>query len=297
MSPHKFESRMEWLKNAGYPIISLNQAINSLTTSNLSPYSTVITIDDGWYGSYLHMLPIIEKHKFPATLYVYTGAVDSQKALQNILLPALIHLSKMEKIYFHFQDNNRQSPHDLGCTFKRQEITEKVLTILETLNETEVEDFCRDITSQLGFDFDKIIQTRQFSFMNYEEISDANNRGLDIQLHTDSHRLNIKYPEKITQEIKLNREKLRPHVSSSLNHFCYPSGIHSSKMYSLLQKSKIKSATLIDTGLVTNKSNKYALKRILDGQDISLLEFEAEMSGFLEILRKIRRLSSSKKLF
>lgn len=293
MSPSKFQSRMEWLKNSGYPIISLEKAIDDLTRSNLTPCSTVITIDDGWYGTYLHMLPLFEKYGLPATLYVYTGAVDSQKALPNILLPALIQLTKKKTLSVNSPSCYSKLEYDLSSHSAKQDSAEKILNIFWGLKENFVEDFCRRIASELGFDYDDIIRTRQFSFMNYEEISDANRRGLDIQLHTDSHRLNPKFPESISKEIVSNREKLRPHVNSSLEHFCYPGGIHSAEMYSYLEINGVKSATLVDTGLVAPESNKYSLKRILDGQDISQLEFEAEISGFMELARDIRKTIAS----
>lgn len=286
MSPDKFQSRMEWLKNSDYPVISLERAVDDLSRSKLSHCSTVITIDDGWYGTYLHMLPVFEKYALPATLYVFTGAVDSQKALPNILLPALIQLTRKMTLNITGTDCYNGLDYDLSSHLAKQESTAKILDVFWGLKEDAVEAFCRCVTSELGFDYDEIISTRQFSFINYEEISDANRRGLDIQLHTDSHRLNPKFPAAIGNEIVINRNKLRPHVNSSLKHFCFPGGIHSTEMYGYLEINGVKSATLVDTGLAVPESNKYELKRILDGQDVSQLEFEAEMSGFLELVRE-----------
>ena len=125
--------------------------------------------------------------------------------------------------------------------------------------------------------------------MTYDEIADSNKRGIDIQLHTHSHHLSAESPEKIVDEVKVNRGKLAPHVVSSLEHFCYPSGVNCPAMHAYLDENGVKSATLIDTGLVSPKSHRFELKRILDGENIDLLEFEAEMSGFLEILRTVKR--------
>lgn len=289
MSPTKFESRMEWLKNSGYPIISLDQAINDLFREKLRSCSTVITIDDGWYGTYQHMLPVFEKYKLPATLYVYTRAVDSQKVIPNILLPALIQLTEKKSIKINGFDCYGEINCDLTTHSSKQVCLDKILSILLSLEENTVDAFCHYIASELGFDYDDIIKTRQFSFMSYEEISDANNRGLDIQLHTDSHELNPEMPEEIVKEITLNRKKLRPFVNSSLEHFCYPSGVYSTEMFGYLEETGVKSATLVACGLATPKSNRYELKRILDGQGVSQLEFEAEMSGYKELIRDIHK--------
>ena len=145
------------------------------------------------------------------------------------------------------------------------------------------------MAESLGFDYDEIVQSRQFGFMTYDEIADANRRGIDIQLHTHTHDLNPNHPEAVSDEIRINRDKLAPHVTSSLEHFCYPSGVNCPEMHAYLEDNGVKSATLIDTGLVSPKSHRFELKRILDGEEIDLLEFEAEMSGFLEILRSVKR--------
>jgi peptidoglycan/xylan/chitin deacetylase (PgdA/CDA1 family) len=281
---------MAWLNNSKYSVISLDQAIEDLSKAEVAPYSTVITIDDGWYGTYLHMLPVLEAYSLPATLYVYTGAVDSQKALPHILLPALVHLTKKEKVNLSDPSTGSEFEYDISTDSAKTEIAEKLRDMVWSLDADQVGTFCRSLAEQLGFDCDKIRETRQFSFMDYAEISDANRRGLDIQLHTHSHRLNKNAPEEIATEILLNRKKLAQYVNSSLEHFCYPGGVHCPEMYSYLEKNGVKSAALVDTGLVKQKSNMYALNRILDGEHVSQLEFEAEMSGFMELIREARKI-------
>ena len=94
---------------------------------------------------------------------------------------------------------------------------------------------------------------------------------------------------KIIEEIDINRKKLQPFVDSTLEHFCYPSGIYNTEMQDYLRKSEVVTGTLCDIGLVTSDSNMYELNRILDGQLISQLEFEGEVSGFLELVRQTRK--------
>ena len=53
----------------------------------------------------------------------------------------------------------------------------------------------------------------------------------------------------------------------------------------------IVSATTCHAGLLNLKSKNacYYLPRFLDGENVHMLEFEAEMSGFAEILRRLAR--------
>lgn len=289
MSPEKFRARISWLKHSKYEVVPLGEALDGLETGKTVPYATVITIDDGWYGTYKYMVPPLEDVSLAATIYVYSGAVDSQAALPNILIPALVHLSDRPVLHFTPPGTAAPAKLDMGSNETKLNATSQLLNMLEQLDEDEAADLCREVAGGLGFDYDEIMRSRQFGMMTYDEIADSNKRGIDIQLHTHSHDLFPEAPEKIVDEIKINREKLAPHVTSSLDHFCYPSGVNCPAMHPFLDANGVKSATLIDTGLVSAKSHRFELKRILDGEDIDLLEFEAEMSGFLEILRTVKR--------
>ena len=293
MSPEKFRARVEWLKNSKYAVIPLGQAISDLDNAGLPPYSTVITIDDGWYGTRLHMLPVLEEYSLPATLYVYTGAVESKQPLQHILLAALIHLTEEKELEIIDPLTDRNIRWDLVSSEGRAECTSRVKDIFYSLPVEQAGDFCRSVTGKLGFDYEQVSASRQFGFMSYDHIAEADSRGLDIQLHTHTHDLHADQPETLDLEIPVNREALAPHVTSPLEHFCYPSGVHSPDMFPYLEKHGIRSAVLTDTGLVTQHSHRYSLGRILDGEDVSLLEFEAELCGFLELVRHAKQFLNS----
>ena len=47
-------------------------------------------------------------------------------------------------------------------------------------------------------------------------------------------------------------------------------------------------ATTCETGLVDEKSPPLAWRRILDSSRVSQIEFEAEVSGFNELIRLVR---------
>ncbi len=288
MNPDKFQTRMSWLKQSKYTIISLDEAVKRLKQKRVDNYSIVITIDDGWYGTYQYMLPVLEEGNLPATLYVYTEAVESQKPLLNILIPAIFQLTDRATLKTHLRETDESIEINISDPEKKQKALENILEKFHTLDLSQKENFCREIATALGFDYEEILQSRQFGLMTFDEIQKANQRGLNIQLHTHTHHVDTDAPEEIVDEISINRSKLKPYVTSSLEHFCYPSGIHSAEMYNYLQTSNVISGTLCDTGLVTTQDNLFALNRILDGQQVSQLEFEGEISGFLELIRKTK---------
>src|SRR6516162_11432115 len=105
--------------------------------------------------------------------------------------------------------------------------------------------------------------------------------------------------EKVEWEIAKNRAVLERLVSRPLEHFCYPSGAYALPDGRLLFASElnqgewlaalgVKSATTIEPGLNYPDTPRFALRRLMDGHPVSDIEFEAEMTGFMEIVRAVR---------
>lgn len=94
LRPEKFEAQIKWLKENGFTIIPLKEAVDYLEgkRSSLPPKSIVITDDDGWQSVYTYMYPLVRKYHIPVTLFIYPGTIsqgkhamtwDELKELQN----------------------------------------------------------------------------------------------------------------------------------------------------------------------------------------------------------------------
>lgn len=81
MTPERFESQMKYLKDSGFTIIPLQEAVAYLQgkSSSLPTKSVVITADDGWKSVYTYMLPIVKKYNIPVTLFIYPQTISAGK--------------------------------------------------------------------------------------------------------------------------------------------------------------------------------------------------------------------------
>ena len=104
-------------------------------------------------------------------------------------------------------------------------------------------------------------------------------------------------PDLAQAEIQKNIAVLAPYASKPLRHFCYPSGIWSEKQWPILAGAGIRSAMTCEPGLNSSLTRPFAMTRFLDGEDVRQVEFEAEMQGYSELLRRtrgsLRRISTS----
>jgi peptidoglycan/xylan/chitin deacetylase (PgdA/CDA1 family) len=105
---------------------------------------------------------------------------------------------------------------------------------------------------QVGIDPEPYLEGRVFEYMTPVELRTfANTTGFTVELHTHRHTMGDHSAEVIQREIGDNRAALSRLLGSrpeSFTHFCYPSGAF---------------------------------------ENLSMLEFEAEISGFMHLLRMV----------
>jgi len=71
-----FEQQMQFLKDNGYRVITIDQLFDFLELGQVPEKSVVITIDDGWSDAYHIAFPILKKYGFPATLFIQTDLIN-----------------------------------------------------------------------------------------------------------------------------------------------------------------------------------------------------------------------------
>lgn len=286
MSADKFARRMQLLKQWGYPIVPFTGLPAEHSDHNCP---TAITIDDGWYSTWLEMLPVLERHRFPATLYLTTYYCLNQAPVFDVVLTYSFSKVDTEKgLQLHLPEQG------LGPLFIDSEQTrDTALARVRELCAAQTDDaarqaLVRQVCEAIGVDYDELLNGRWFHLMTPEQVEDAARRGLTIELHTHRHRITHQGEDCLADELSANREHIKRLAGNEGQHFCYPSGRFTPAVWPVLEQCQIASATTTDIGLVDHSSPRYAMPRILDGQYVSELEFEAEMSGFMELTRMLR---------
>ena len=66
VAPELFRRQMEWLAGAGIPVVPLAAIRNT-------PGAVALTFDDGFVNFFEHALPLLARHRFPATVFVVSG--------------------------------------------------------------------------------------------------------------------------------------------------------------------------------------------------------------------------------
>jgi len=224
----------------------------------------------------------------PATLYLTTYYSQKKNPIYRLAVQYMFWKSTSEKIDlsdFPWVKNKLISLADqTQCDRTSWEIIEYGEA---NCTETQRQAICYQLGRILNVNFDEIVDSRILSLISLDELPALQASGIDIQLHTHRHRFPENDPVVCRQEIQENRALLSKVLGEEKTHFCYPSGVWSETQWAPLQAEKIASATTSDLGLNTADTSQYRLYRITDKEDLSQIEFEAELFGFSELARII----------
>jgi len=81
VSVAQFTKQMQWLHDAGYQVIGIEDWFAAQRAGKSTPANAVaLTFDDGFEDNYTRAWPILQQHGFTATIFLVTGALAETSA-------------------------------------------------------------------------------------------------------------------------------------------------------------------------------------------------------------------------
>jgi peptidoglycan/xylan/chitin deacetylase (PgdA/CDA1 family) len=286
MRTETFARRMRILRKRGLSVISLNEAIERLRADAITNGETVITFDDGW-ASDLLVMPILEDYRYPACIYITTEHLNAGAEAFNVTLAQMVHRSRRDSI--SLRNIHPAIDGDYHIARDPAAATTRLLTAAAKISSLqECQRLLASLAEALGLDYAAFVAGGRFRFLTKEQITALSGKGISIQLHTHRHQLPSGNFDEMAEEIRQNRTAITELTGIEPTHFCYPSGEYSPWHPEWLTRLGIVSATTCDSGFNNSKVSLLLLKRYLDSEFTSDIEFEAEITGVRELLRRMR---------
>jgi peptidoglycan/xylan/chitin deacetylase (PgdA/CDA1 family) len=291
MSEAKFVDRLAYIRRAGFSVLPLPEALDRLAEGTLPRDALCITIDDGFYASYIVGIKALRSFRFPATIYVTTYYVVKENPIFRLAIRYMFARTQARP----FEIKGREWADDQVVDLLDARASERVMWEIVTYgeqycDEPQREQISREVGQLLGVDYQRIKEKRLVSLMNQYEIKELAGEGFDIGLHTHRHSFPQDNEYAAKEEVRQNREILERIVGRPVEHFCYPSGLWAKHQWSWLEDLKVRTATTCEPGVNREDTPRFALHRFMDAERTSRITFEAELSGFLDLMRRARRL-------
>lgn len=292
----RLRGRMEWMRRRGFRFVRLDDAVTQQDSTDAKPsLRTVVTFDDGWYSTASELLPVLSEMKIPSTLYLSTLNFLEGWPILNVAVRYTIWKSCKQSATIQGWGSGVDGEYDLRQAEERQRLAVGMVKAIEQ-SASGREQVCAALArfaDCLGLPASELqLESRRFDYVTKNELLDLPRQGCTIELHGHVHEYPKGNPARLVEDLSKCRGIIAGLGLAEPRHYCYPSGSFGAEASEALDGMGIRSATTCIPGLVTDVSGhrRHYLPRFLDGEDVHSLEFEAEMSGFSELMRKGLRL-------
>jgi peptidoglycan/xylan/chitin deacetylase (PgdA/CDA1 family) len=286
MRESTFRRRLEILRRRRMNVVPLGVALKNLQAGSNRAVEAVITIDDGWWSTLAFAAPLLNRCGYQATLYLSTRHAVEGTPVATVALSYMFWKRKETRLVLSGVDPSVDGTYELtSYDHAAEAVLEQKITQLDSAAQARM---LQQVADNLNLDASQLPADKRFHLITLSDIETLARMGVDTQLHTHDHVVPENLSE-FTEQLEQNRRHIRIYSRGEpLHHFCYPSGRYSARHAQWLTQLDVLSATTCDPGLNSRTQDPYALRRFLDSESISEIEFEAQISGVFELAKLVR---------
>ncbi len=218
-----------------------------------------VTLDDGYADTAEHALPVLEALKVPATVFVPTGYVGTQRRLPHDRLHAA--LTQLRR---------------LGVPFERAGVAPPVQALLTACAESGPAATLDRLISRLPHDglvaladgLERRLGTSERELpagtrlMTWDDVRALDAAGIEVGGHTVNHAVlsNLALAE-ARREIAGCRDQITDHLGKAPRHFAYPNGLYTPAVQKEVGAAGFEAAVTIEDEENRRGQPAYGLKR------------------------------------
>jgi peptidoglycan/xylan/chitin deacetylase (PgdA/CDA1 family) len=269
MVPAHFDHQLAFFKRRGR-LMSLDDYVDRLESGEPFPKRTVIvTIDDGWRDNYDYAFPILKRHQAPATVFLTTDYIESDRQFWFLRIGRLL-------------ENSDLSPREVATRLA------PVLGVGAGTVEKSVSDGCGrldrdrlfDQLKKLDFDnqaaavdsLEKLTEPDQADTpagprytLTWDEVLEMSRGGVSFGSHGNSHQImTLLTPDSAQTELESSRTRLAASIGLDIRHFAYPNGDLTLDLAELVKRAGYDSGLATGGGTGPNEGDlgRYTIRRI-----------------------------------
>lgn len=261
VTPNTFEKNMCFLKEK-FEIVPLSHFLENSTVKNkvVSKKKCAITFDDGWYDFYKYAYPILEKYQIPATVFLPTNFIGTNRIFWTDRLAKLLIGKESRKNVLSSSNKDVQQIIDMKGALGFQ--LDFAIKYLKKYHQAKIDKIINELSDIINNPEKEI--NRQF--LSWDEVLEMNkSKIISFGSHTVDHLiLTTVTKEKANKELINSKEKLyeKKVLDRSFTSFCYPNGSFDKQILEMVKETGYNLAVTTQKGWNDSKTGFYQLKRV-----------------------------------
>jgi peptidoglycan/xylan/chitin deacetylase (PgdA/CDA1 family) len=278
----EFERQMRHLARHHH-VVPLSRLAEMLAHGDVTPRAAAVTFDDGYRSVHQLALPVLRRHRVPATVFLTSGFLSHEEGTPRFLwtdrISMLLHSAGGERLdltRFHIGVLDLSSP--AGVRRACREVTERLKGIPVAQRE--------EVTAHLEERFGPNVDPDAFGWcrpMSWAEAGSlASDDLIDIGGHTRTHPILSQLPrERLRDEILGGRDDLRSRLGVEVDSFAYPNGRLADFDEAAVNQVRAGFRCAVTTvkGRNTPRQDPFLLRRMSIGSELPFARFKAVISG------------------
>ncbi len=280
LQPETLKQRLEYL-DAYFSIVPLEEALRQQAEGCIKPHQVVLTFDDGMLNLRKSALPELRRAKAPATVYLVSDTLRRETSITLDLLVREAFLTT-ERVEL----GGETIP---GLRIERWRSVEERLTaarqchahMSEMTSYEERWDYAKPLIEKLGIRCAEVEKSGLWSYLNTADLREMMPLGVDFQLHSHLHQIVGEMGDRLGDDTRTCRETIEHETRREARDYCYPSGCWGRWCWPHLTEAGVRSAVTCKLGPNFRDTPALALRRYIDTNTNTPIEFEALTSNFL----------------
>lgn len=282
ISPESMRQRLAFLARH-YTVIDLDELARQHAAGAFKPRQVVLTFDDG-FDNFQLAASLMRERAMTGTNYLVSEYLETERPNYRMMIRDVLRLAPPRTAAITLPGGGAVAPSASLLDVERIALAE--YDALETQDAPRA-GYVRSLCATLGVDPAPLIDARIWHCMTPSTVQSLAREGFSMQLHTHSHLNVVDYPGETAEQVRICRQLVERTTGQPARHFCYPSGRWTKSVWPTLGTEGVLTATTTRSGPNLPSTPLLALRRLMNGEDRSQLEFEFELSNLRWLLARL----------
>lgn len=288
ISPQTLRRRLAHLKRY-FQIVPLESFVEQHDAGRFQPRQVALTFDDAMYDWRKAAQPVLKEFDAPATVYVISSMLDAPSRADMLMLQYVLLKSPLAESPAGLPELPQRMP------LRTEDERFACLAVLRkhcqqlSLEGASLSAYVDATAAAFEVEMSDQVQARVWDYMTADEVRQCAAAGYSMQPHSHLHRHTTEILDTLADDTRLCREKIEKVTGQPAVDYCYPTGMWNHEAARILTASGMRSGVTCEVGHNGAATSAMALRRYIDGESFTQLEFEFVVSGLKWLFDSLRR--------